>query len=185
MKHDAQVGGAPCDIEADPAYARAFEKLIDRKIAALLEAKRSSTDEQAHMARWLIATLLAINSGGLVFLASAKPTVAFSAVVALSAFVLGLAFAMLNAYLIQIFAMRAIGPIEETISYWTIISKPDHENPERLAELKQRNMDAQKLSWTAPLAGWISMVALIIGVVSTGYMMSSKPPSPPSEATQK
>lgn len=185
MSDEADQNAKVGDVEIDPAHARAFEKLIDRKIATLLEAKRSSTDEQAHMARWLIATLLAINSGGLVFLASAKPTIACNAIIALIAFVLGLAFAMLNAYLVQIFAMRAIGPIEETISYWTIISKPEHENADRLTELRQAIINAHKLSWTAPFAGWISMIAFIVGVAFTGHMVATKPQVPPIEAVQK
>ena len=163
------------DSELDPAHRRAFEKLVDRKIATLLESKTSAIDEQAAMARWLIASLLAINSGGLVYLANAKINTNFHYVAAATAFIAGILFAMLNAYLIQVIAMRMIAPLDDTISYWTIISDPSHEDADRLTELSKQYQQAQQYSWTAPVAGWLSALAFVVGVLLTGYSLMPQP----------
>ena len=171
------------DAELDTAHRRAFEKLVDRKIATLLESKTSAIDEQAAMARWLIASLLAINSGGLIYLANAKINMNYYCAVAAVAFIAGILFAMLNAYLIQVIAMRMIAPLDDTISYWTIISDPRHEDADRLTELSEQYQRAGKYGWTAPVAGWLSVLAFVVGVLSTGHALMQQ--SVPSTIIEK
>ena len=158
--------------EDDPVFARAFERQVERNLETLLQAKKAVIEEQSAMSRWLIASLLAINSGGLFFVGSLKFPLSCVGVLSASAFILGVLAAMLNAYLIQVFAMRALAPLESAISYWTVIVAPRQENPERLTELSNQRADAVRWAYTAPIAGWVSVLAFVVGVVAAGSMLT-------------
>jgi membrane-bound ClpP family serine protease len=166
--------------ENDDAFSLAFNRLVDRNIETLIQSKKVAIEEQGAMARWLIASLLAINSGGLFFVGGLKFPLGCLGILGASAFIFGILTAMLNAYLIQVLAMKSIAPLEAAISYWTIIVDPKHESPDRLAELSKQRDDAAKWSNSAPIAGWVSVLAFLAGVFAVGSMLTNAPTSTPS-----
>lgn len=166
--------------EHEVAFLLAFNRRVDRNIETLIQSKQVAVEEQGSMARWLIASLLAVNSGGLFFVAGHKFPLGSWGLLGASAFIFGILMAMLNAYLIQVLAMKAIAPLDAAIAYWTIIVDPIQENLDHLNELSKQRHDAAKWSNSAPIAGWISVSAFLIGVIAVGGLLSSSPAPTPS-----
>jgi hypothetical protein len=140
------------------------------------------------MSKWLIASLLALNGGAAIALLNAHDKV-YDPIVPGSLFVLGIVFALLNGWLIQLFSLGDVKAMQEAVGYWLSVVH-DGERDEALeGEMQKTFAKGDRENNIAASAGWISLLLFLSGCAAlaanldrapAGPSQSSAPTSPPS-----
>lgn len=145
----------------DPAVLQTFGKDWSEQAGRIATANLNQGTE---MARWLIASLLIINSGGLLAVINNAPHITAAACAA-TCFVLGLLGALLNGWLLQYGAMKGFEAGEGAFRYWAnaAISGIQDEEFERKVWASERM--SLWLGRASPYAGWAAIAAFVAGVV--------------------
>lgn len=145
------------DVDLNRAHAsRALERIRRHEIFA--------AEQVASMAKWLTASLLAVNGGGAIAVFN-HPHTAGHAWCAGIAFMLGIAFALLSGTGLQEFYNRVSDPLYELDKYWTRVSLTGVRDEAEEASLKQPVDKIHRLAFIPPMLGWISGVSFLVGAV--------------------
>jgi hypothetical protein len=143
------------------------KELAANELARTSESRRLIIDEHSASFRWLMASLLAINSGGLFLLkdmAIADPAWQISAAIC---FYLGIVAALAVAWFGQRSNRRSIQAAVNVESFWAVVSSTGRLDQEAHSELIQSISTAAKPGFSRH-AGWLSLLFFTGGLVSAG-----------------
>lgn len=142
-------------------------ELAATELTRTSESRRTLLDEHSASFRWLMASFLAINSGGLLFLANSKVHNLRLYSVAGVSFYLGIIAALAVAWLGQRVNRRAIAPLSKLESYWALVSATGKFDQEEFdAVMAEVALTANP--GMARYAGWLSVIAFSVGVFAIG-----------------
>lgn len=160
--------------DTDPAQGLELDELNawNRKgaleeIDSLKLLRATSWEQHSHSFKWLTASLLALNGGGLLSIASLK--IPFDdKLIAGSSFTIGLAFALLVAVLSQRAIIAMLVPIQRQIGYWMTVVDDGVRDESFEATLNKETKSSVRLAIVGQAAGWLSALALFGGIVAAG-----------------
>ncbi|QUT07081.1 hypothetical protein KFK14_06565 [Sphingobium phenoxybenzoativorans] len=125
--------------------------------------------------KWLLASLLAINSAGIFTLLSFQLISIRARVIIAILFYLGIMAALLSSYLSQRANRALIGPLGELMGYWITVAHDGELLPEAFEAINQKIQSAVQQARPTQVAGWASAVFFSLGVISVGIMLIYSP----------
>lgn len=161
-----------------PALVR---RIAETEIANLLESKRALLEQHSASFRWLTASLLAVNGGGIVALVGQlnmpRVYVAGSGFL----FFLGIIMALLCAWFSQRANRAMLNPVAEFLGFWLSVAHEGELDLEALKTMEHKMAKATKVARPTQISGWLSAIAFSMGVLlaGTGYWVVH-----PSEISQ-
>ena len=146
------------------------------------EALRRVIEEHAAAYRWLLASLLAVNGGAILFTKEHLDSAA--GLFAGAIFVLGIMFALVTGWLGQRANGALVAPLREMSAFWISTVESGDFDKKLYEEIAQKEKVALKTASRTQVCGWISAIAFLVGVVVAGVAMlqelptTTKAPSP-------
>jgi hypothetical protein len=152
---------------APEVHQRAFPREIAEKIyMRLIEARRTLVEEHSANFRWLLASFLALNSGGLFGVAQVDETKPWVAIAALC-FWVGIAATLGNAWYSQIQTRKFIQAQEKLERFWMMVASNgliDEMEGDRL-EKERNTVSGEWGRWI----GLLSFLAFSLGLLMTFF----------------
>ena len=124
-------------------------------------------EEHSASFRWLMAYLLTINAGGLLFQKELEKASTLLTLAAGISFFLGIFCSLLIAYLGQKSVQRMMGPITEMGLYWRIVSITGELDLEKQDDLNRRVGEAMAIGKWPRICGFLSFFFFGIGLAIT------------------
>lgn len=154
-----------------PITDPALQKILAEREAARMEASRKFTEDQfSSMAKWLMASLLAVNGGGaLAALNIAKSTQMFWMPGAL--FGIGIGFAIFSGVAMQEAQGRYHPYIIELERYWATVAYTGQCVPDREVEIENKIKRLSLLMRLPPIFGWVSGCLFAGGMLALGIIV--------------
>ena len=121
-----------------------------------------TVDQVTSLSKWLTASLLAVNSGGLVSLMSHADTISHSGWAAAS-FLLGLLFSLLGAVANQEIYNRMSEPIMEMLVYWQDVGATGQSDGQKHDLIAEKLRKISRWTFFGPVFGWVSGLAFFGG----------------------
>ena len=150
-------GSGLSDVDFNRAFAsRTLERIRHHEIFA--------AEQVASTAKWLTASLLAVNGGGAIAVLNRTQTLdhAWGAGIL---FMMGIAFALLSGTGLQEFYNRVGNPLLNLDEYWTRVSLTGHRDQDTERSLKEPIDKLHRFAFIPPLMGWISGILFLFGSV--------------------
>ncbi len=122
-------------------------------------------DQQTNLAKWLNASLFAINAGGILTIlnnSKALNDIQVSGIL----FIVGIIASLLNATINQEIYDRISKPILDMIDYWSEVSVTGQKDDKKHGEIEAKMKDISKWFWVGPVAGWLSGLLFIAGAIN-------------------
>jgi hypothetical protein len=145
---------------------------LQREVA--IDTKRIAIDEMSHAARWVMASVLAINSGGLIAAISKVDTLELSGVGAVVAFYVGVMIALVMGWS-QVSRNQRLLPIHsKMIVFWETASLDGElSDIKKLEEIRDELIfEAQKGYFSSSLGRW-SFVFFSLGLLRLAFSAAS------------
>jgi alpha-beta hydrolase superfamily lysophospholipase len=143
-------------------------ELAEAKLRRTTEARQRLVDEHSASFRWLMASLLAINGGGLVTMASLADMVSNKAslVASAGAFWLGILAALGVASLGQVINRKAANVLSEIELFWTVVAIYGNLDPEEGQKLddKYDSVSSRSAKW----CGFLAVACFSVGLAILG-----------------
>lgn len=161
-------------LELDPALVR---RLAEMEIANILESKKMLLDEHSASFRWLVASFLAINGGGLIAVAGqANMSRAYGAASGLL-FCIGIVSALLCAWLSQRANRATLLPLNEAMGIWISIAHFGELDHSDIKTVESKMTEVVKVSRPTQISGWFSVTAFLLGMcmAGVGYWIAHPP----------
>lgn len=115
--------------------------------------------------KWLNASLFAINSAGLIA-ASQLTSNGQASPLSAPIFAVGIGFTLSSAVVLQEYYSRALPVVKRLRDYWTLVCLGKERNLKFERRMKAKLVCREKLGALAPILGWSSGIAFMIGLVS-------------------
>jgi hypothetical protein len=126
-------------------------------------------EEHSAAFRWLMASFLAINGGGLLVVKDLGPPWNSSEMLAALSFYIGIVLALAIAWLGQRAARAALTPISKLSGFWsTVVATGEYDQEHHQEIISEFPKTLKKIRY-APLAGWGSLIAFSIGLGLIGW----------------
>lgn len=179
-----EAGLAVTDEILDPASDLEIEQ--NRRLAeiSVSDARRSLDlllEEHSVAFRWLMASFLAINSGGLFILKDLSTTLTWHKIGAGVAFYVGIITALAIAWLGQKACRAAVRPLSQLSGFWASTFAYGAYDIECHQRILDELVSATKKNKLAPLAGWLSLLSFTVGIALIGIMEIKKSQSVENE----
>lgn len=153
--------------------AEDIRKIGDLEYQAANVARTSLMEEHSASFKWLMASLLAINAGGLLALKDAKGPLSAISLASGCCFYLGIAGALMVAWLGQRSARALLEPLSELVGFWKAVSVFGHfEEADHKAILSRVQASVRQARYPA-WAGWLSFLSFSIGLLLLGIAVVS------------
>ena len=123
-----------------------------------------AADQVVGLSKWLVASLFAANSGGLLTLLNQADKIGLP-LWSGGSFILGLVLALLSATANQEFYNRMSDPLIDMIEYWQEVRITGEPNKENQDKLEARMNAISRCTWIGPTLGWFSGISFIAGTV--------------------
>jgi len=140
---------------------------IEHAIAVeVLKPTLPSTVEQlAALNRWILATLITINGGGIVTLIAASQLLQRdNLLLAAKAFITGITSALLSAILSVILSSKAFRLLGETLGYYVTVAHDGERCEVRERQLSDLNAAVKRRTLVSQSLAIASMIAFLIGI---------------------
>lgn len=147
----------------DPKLVRAMAAHAAQSAS---DGSRRLLEEHSAAFRWLMASFLAINAGGLIVLKDFDVASWPLRIVAAAAFYIGAVSALAIAWLGQRSARAAIEPMSKLSVFWSITAEAGEIDQDQLAQLNEDVSGVTSKAKLAPYAGWVSLLAFTIGLTT-------------------
>lgn len=154
--------------DTDEAHPKGVDKaLAARALGRIDRMQGFVSDQVSSMAKWLMASLLALNGGGALAAlnASGKTDVGWIPGIL---FLLGIATALLSGVAMQEVYNAYPEKLLENDMYWTVVSIGGERNEEHETELKGALTGLARFHFVPPLLGWVSAMLFLAGAASLG-----------------
>lgn len=145
------------------------------EIETLREARKLLSEQHSQSYRWLLASLLAINSGAIVATLNSNAIDPTCKVQAGGVFACGIIFTMLNAYAGQKLNATLIPHIQKRIGYWLGVAEDgnlDQEQDEALVRDTRKTLRRRHLP---EFFGWLSALCFLVGLGFLGGSLIKEP----------
>jgi hypothetical protein len=149
-----------------------IRKIGELEFQAANSGRNSLLEEHSSSFKWLMASLLAINGGGLLGLKDIDESLSVMGLIAGGFFYLGIAGALLVAWLGQRSARALLEPLSELTGFWKAVSvtgyfaEDDHKAI--LERMKTSIGQAKYPAW----AGWVSFASFSLGLLTLGMTLA-------------
>ena len=134
-----------------------------------VEGRRNLTEEHSASFRWLMASFLAINGGGLISLKDIKLSDATHAFVSGIMFFGGIVFALLIAFLGQKSNQKMLDPMARMALYWRGVASTGILNPEVQQDIDDRMSTALKSAKWPSRSGFLSLLFFALGLAAIAH----------------
>ncbi len=131
-------------------------------------------EEHSAAFRWLMASFLAINGGGLLVLKDLGTPWNLPEMLAALAFYIGIVLTLAIAWLGQRAARAAITPISKLSGFWSMVAATGEYDQDQHQEVISEFPKAMKKIRFAPFAGWGSLIAFTVGLGLVGWAQVSE-----------
>lgn len=150
----------------------AFNKAFALRVISRVDQHVSfATDQVGSWAKWLTASLLAINGAGALASLNAASE-ADNSWIAGVIFAVGILAALLSGVAMQEVYNMVPEPMLEQDDYWTVVSITGARDSEREDVLRSAASKASRLAILPPLLGWISGCLFLAGIVTLGLQVA-------------
>ena len=145
------------------AKDESIRRLAQHELQNATESRRTILEEHSSAFRWLLASLLAINGGGIVVSKELFAAAPLASVISDGFFVLGIMCALLTAWFSQRANRAMIQPLSEMVAFWIACIETNDFDPEVFKEASASMAPALKKARPTQLCGWVSASAFLIG----------------------
>jgi hypothetical protein len=146
------------DIEALKAMAR-------HSVESATDGRKRILEEHSAAFRWLMASFLAVNGAGLIYLKDAEFVTPGWVLYPAIAFYVGVVSAFAIAWLGQRAAGRSAEVMSELGVFWAMVAHTGEFHEEEFKRLSVRAQRAVARTKFAPLAGWLSLLSFSAGLI--------------------
>ena len=148
-----------------------LKRIAELELTATAQMRSVLITAHQDACKWLVASLLAINAGGLavIFNSGLPRDPAFFW--GCSAFVLGIFSALLSSYLSQSANREMIKPLGAVMAFWIATAQSGSLDEERWTELEAGIQEQSKSGWRIQVAGWISAIAFLVAISTIGLAL--------------
>ena len=160
-------------------------KIAEINCLAVTSSRNRLLEEHSAAFRWLMASLLAINSAGLLVLKDELGSMSVWTVLAGISFYLGIVSALAIAWFAQRVVIASLPSYMEQIAFWSAVYGTGDYDTELHQEILKKPKDAVEKSKIAPLAARVSLLAFTIGLVFIGIAASKTSDSSKGVVTKK
>jgi hypothetical protein len=147
----------------DPTAVARWNRLAaQHEVDMLIKLREAAIEQATAMAKWLLASLLAINAAGALAIINSIGRLADPAYPA-TAFTAGMILPLLSATIIQYQNYYNLQPVQELIGYYLTVVDDGERLDSMEKELIAKAHRFQIGRFAAPLCGWLSGVSFIAG----------------------
>lgn len=151
-----------------PPPSADIRKLAAHELQHALESRRHVVEEHSSEFRWLLASLLAVNGGGLLFLKQEleqpTPLILASGLI----FLVGIVFALLTGWQSQRANRAMIKPISLQTALWISVIETGEIQQDEYQRIEKEFQSAMKVARCTQILGWVSAVAFILASIALG-----------------
>jgi len=145
--------------------AETIKQFADFERQSLASARQALLDEHSASFRWIMASLLALNGGGLLAFRDSDMTVGSYGLVAIFFFYIGIGAALLVAMFGQRAVQAMLLPVSEMQSFWSLTAATGEFSKANHDSIVTKINDASPMGLCARFAGYISFVAFTVGML--------------------
>jgi len=138
------------------------------ELDAAKSSRQALLEEHSASFKWLMASMLALNSGGLFALSDMADIEGAHRAASAIMFVIGILCALAIAWLGQISARKMLEPLSEMTSFWIVAAASGQFNEDEHSRIGSEIQSVIDKSKKARYCGWVSVVAFVLGVGSIG-----------------
>jgi len=149
-------------------------RIAKAQLNAATKASDRLLEEHSAAFRWLMASFLAINGGGLLVLKDLGAPWNKYEIAAGFAFYAGIVAALAIAWLGQKASRAALTPFSKLSSFWTTVAATGEYSITDHREILAEFPLVERKSRFAPLAGWLALLAFTFGLILLGAGQGSK-----------
>ncbi|MFN3473115.1 MAG: hypothetical protein ACK4ZW_03620 [Blastomonas sp.] len=141
------------------------------EIANLRLIRERVWEEHSQSYRWLMASLLALHAGACLSIFGSDEIAKEIKLFGCGAFVIGMVLALTVAMFGQRSNQASLAPVQQQIGYWMTVVRDGERDDNFEVELADTLRKSSKIGVVARVAGWLSGVAFVSGVIISGYAM--------------
>lgn len=154
--------------ETDEDTKRWVKIAAEHELNFVVKTREASMEQAASMAKWLLASLLAINGAGALATINALEKLAAPELPA-ALFVIGMLLTLLSATVIQRQNYAALPGINKMIGYWLSVIDDGEEFEPFQKQVQGEITAAMGWKWLGPSLGWVSAIFFVLGTAALGY----------------
>ncbi len=151
-----------------PTDQMLWQRVAEAELAAATHSRDFLLEAHQDAYKWLTASLLAINSGGILATLNATSGLAQFRVAAGLLFYLGMMAALLSQYLSQRAGRLTMAPLGALMGYWISVVHSGEHSQEMWEKLNEDLQDSVKKALSTQIAGWASAILFSAGVALLG-----------------
>jgi hypothetical protein len=155
--------------------AEGFKEWAETQVTQQQKLYESMLDQHSALYRWILAARLSVNGGAAIAILNADQIDPKSALISLMLFVVGVLSAILAAEFDQKSLQAGFGPNALITGFWSKARVTGQFNATRLAEFGQASAAAAKECVAGKRAGWLSIIAFVLGVAVSGASLQVCP----------
>lgn len=162
----------------EEARQRSLVRAVAREeITTLIESRQLLMEQHSHSFRWLMASLLVINSGAVVASLNSDAIEPVTKVTAGAIFAVGISLALMVAYSSQKLTNFVTPVVQERIGYWLGVLEDGELDQEADEELAGKARKVLRFRFVPEFFGWLSLVAFFLGlaVIAATLLEASVP----------
>lgn len=134
-----------------------------RRRDIFIKAHENCVSHAIQVSLWMTSTLLILNSGALAGVFSSERNYR-SSLAASEFFVVGICFAMLNGWLVQLFNISNVNHCVQGIFYWDTVASGRPQILQSEEEMERAALRTVRIAKFAQAPGWLSMGCFLAGV---------------------
>ena len=152
--------------EVDTTWDAQVKAIAANEVSSCISAKQTIIEEHSASFKWLMASMLAINAGGLLKVGELESVSPAHQLTAAVAFLIGILAALAIAWLGQIAGRKMIEPLAQAIAFWTMTSATGEFDEEEHNQVIANIQKSLKFGTRSRWAGWLSVLAFTTGIVA-------------------
>jgi hypothetical protein len=145
-----------------------IKKCAEIEVQTLSEMRQLILDQHSSGFKWLNASLLAINGGGLISIFSSNALSLHYKRAACISLLIGILFALISGRLGQTFSLRGILPLQRWSGYWIGVSLSGSRDEEIETALAVESQNAIRWAWVGQACGWASVGTFVVAAIFAG-----------------
>lgn len=145
-----------------------ISRLAELQLASTQRGQNIILEQHASSFKWLMASLLALNAGGLLSISDIKFSSQAVLIVSSFSFYLGIGLALLIAVFGQLSANASLPPLERLAAFWVETALDGEFDEDEFSKLNADLQSTVKIALRSRIVGWISFLAFSVGLACVG-----------------
>lgn len=167
-------------MEDDTVDPKIWQRVAETELASATHSRNVLLEAHQDTYKWLLASLLAINSGGLLALLNIDTLHGHYKLFVALAFYAGIMASLLSSYLSQRASRQLLPPLGEAMGYWISVANDGQHIPQVWDNINLRIQGAVKEARPTQIAGWVSALCFSVGFF--GVILDIQSSLPASQA---